>query len=126
MTGALVTVLLLGFQKAPAKPIVVGELMKSPAKYDKKVVSVTGKILQYQERVAKTSQKPYTVFKLTDGKVTVNVYLRNRPATKVKNGDKATVTGTFALEKKVGNNTFKNEIDASNDKVKTNGVKLAK
>ncbi len=122
MTATLITLLVIGFQGAPSKPVLIGDL----AKYDKQTVTVVGKVDKYQERVAKSSQKPYTVFDLNDGKHNVHVYLKGRPGTKVKNGDKVKVTGVYTKEKTVGSQTFKNEIDASSDKVKTNGVKPVK
>ncbi|MBS1722081.1 MAG: hypothetical protein JSS66_03630 [Armatimonadetes bacterium] len=121
MTVALLSLIFVGFQ-APAKPMSVGDLMKSAAKYDRKVVTVVGKVAKYQERVAKKSKRAYTVFDLTDGKATVHVYMQNKPGTKIKDGDKAKVTGPFQREKKVGTQTYKDEIDASVVKGKTNGV----
>lgn len=126
MPAALITLFVLGFQKAAVKPISVSDLVKGAAKYDTKVVSVVGKVDKYDERVAKQSKKPYTVMTLSDGKNTVNVYMKNKPTDKVKKGDKVTVTGVYSKEKKVGSNVFKNEIDASNDKEKSHGVKITK
>lgn len=126
MPAALLTLFVIGFQKTAIKTVTVSDLVKDPVKYDKKSVTVVGKIDKYEERVAKASKKPYTIMIVTDGKSKVNVYMKNKPAAKVKRGDKVTVIGTYSKEKKVGTNVFKNEIDASNDFTKTNGVKPAK
>lgn len=126
MPAALLTLFVIGFQKTAIKTVTVSDLVKDPVKYDKKSVTVVGKIDKYEERVAKASKKPYTIMIVTDGKSKVNVYMKNKPSAKVKKGDKVTVIGTYSKEKKVGTNVFKNEIDASNDFTKTNGVKPAK
>lgn len=122
MTAVLVSTLVLAFQHKAAAPVKTADL----AKYDKKTVTVVGTVEKYEERTSKTSKKPYTLFVVKDASGQVNVYLRNRPAVKIKDGVKVSVTGVYTKEKKVGKQTFKNEIDASDDKVKTNGVKLVK
>lgn len=107
---------------ATVKPVTTDQLPK----FDKKPVKVIGKIEKYEERTAKTSKNEYTVFVLSDAKGKVNIYLKGRPAIKVKNGDKVAVTGLYQKEKKIKDRTFRNEIDASNDRVKTFGIKLQK
>lgn len=119
----LTTLLLLGFQATPAvEKVALSDL----AKHDKKVVTVIGKIDKYEEKTSKSSKKPYTVFVLVEGKAKVNVYMHGHPKSKFKDGDKVEVTGKYQKEKKIKDLVFKNEIDCSNDVVKTNGVKLAK
>ena len=122
MANTLLSILLLGIQAAPTKPITTADLPKM----DKKTVTVVGKVDKYSEKNSKSSMKPYTVFTLIDSKGKVNVYLHGRPGSKFKDGDKVTVTGLYSKEKKIKEMVFKNEIDATNDKVKTNGVKVAK
>ncbi|MBS1712763.1 MAG: hypothetical protein JST30_00350 [Armatimonadetes bacterium] len=122
MTAVLVSTLVLAFQSKSATVVKTVDL----AKFDKKTVTVVGTVEKYEERTSKTSKKPYTLFVVKDASGKVNVYLRNRPDVKLKDGTKVSVTGVYTKEKKVGQQTFKNEIDASNDKVKTNGVKLVK
>jgi|GEM_PF-828482 len=122
VTATFVSILLIGFQAAPPKPITTADL----AKFDKKTVTVVGKIDKYNEKTSRISKKQYTVFTLVDAKGKVNVFLQGRPGSKFKDGDKVIVTGFYRKEKKVKEMVFKNEIDATNDKVKTNGVKLAK
>lgn len=95
----------------------VDDLIKNPAKFDGKVVKVEGVVDKYEERTSKKGN-PYTVFKLK-GKVNfVSIYMQSHPA-KGKSpvdGAKVVVTGFFVKEKKLGNSTYKNEIDASADK----------
>ena len=122
MTATLVSVLLFGLQSAPPKAVLTSDL----AKHDQKVVTVVGKVDKYKEKTSKGAKKPYTVFVVSDAKGKVNVYLQGRPDEKLKDGDKVRVTGLYRKEKKVKEMVFKNEIDATNDKVKTNGVKRVK
>ncbi len=126
MPAALLTLFVLGFQAKTAKPISVSDLMKSVDKYDKKIVQVSGNIESFVEKTSKTSQKPYVLVVVKDAKNKVNIYMRGKAAKVFKKGEKVIVTGLYQKEHKVGKLTFKNEIDASNDKVKTNGIRSAK
>ena len=114
--------IVIGLQTIPTKPVTTDQLPK----FDKKPVKVIGKVEKYEERTAKTSKNQYTVLVLTDAKGKVNVYLHGRPTVKIKNGDKVLVTGLYQKEKKIKDRVFKNEIDASNEKVKAYGIKLQK
>lgn len=122
MPVTLLSLLVVGLQAAPAQKANTAEL----AKYDQKVVKVIGKIEKYEEKTSKSSKKPYTVFVLVDAKGKVNVYMHGHPSPKLKDGDKVEVTGKYSKEKKIKDLVFKNEIDASHDVVKTNGVKILK
>lgn len=122
MSVTLLSILVVGLQAAPAQKANTAEL----AKFDQKIVKVVGKVEKYEEKTSKSSKKPYTVFVLVDEKGKVNVYMHGHPTSKVKDGDKVEVTGKYSKEKKLKDLVFKNEIDASNDVVKTNGVKVVK
>lgn len=122
MSMTVLTMIMLGLQAAAPKPVLTSDLPK----YDQKTVTVVGKIEKYEEKVAKASKKPYTVFTLADSKGKVNIYLRGRPENKLKDGDKVKVTGIYSKEKKIKESVFKNEIDATVDKEKSHGVKLVK
>lgn len=106
-----------------AEKVSVDALMSSAAKYDNKLVTVTGKVAEYQAKTSKAGNT-YTVFKLKGGKQTVNVYLREKLSPPLKDGQKVQLTGTFRQEKKVGAMTFKNEIDATTDRAKGVGVNV--
>jgi hypothetical protein len=109
---------------AGAKPMSakVSEVLKDPAKYDGKAVVVKGIVADFK---AKTSNagNDYYLFDLVEGTESLAVYGQGKLAKAPKDGDKVTVTGKYAKERKVGNRTFKNEIDASVRLDKSFGVK---
>ncbi|MBL8064365.1 MAG: hypothetical protein JNM34_00755 [Chthonomonadaceae bacterium] len=116
----LLATLVLGFQAV--KPVVSADLPK----FDKKAVTVVGKVSEFKEKVAKTSKRPYTIFVLTDRKGKVNVFFQGKLTTRIKDGDKVSVTGLYQKEKKIKDRVYKNEIDATNTKNKNFGVKPVK
>ncbi len=116
---ALVALLVLGPKPIPAK---VDEVLKDPAKFDGKSIAVKGKVEDFRAKVSQAGNA-YTTFDLLDGKEKLHVFLANKPEKPLEEGDKVTVTGRFAKEKKVGSLTFKNEIDASAKIDKVFGVK---
>lgn len=123
-----VTLLLLSLTAIPAiasGPISVDQLIKDSSKLDGKDVVVVGKVKDYLEKTSKKGNK-YVIFKIVGVKETANVYLRDRLAKPVKDGDKVEVTGVYRHEKKVTTFTVKNEIDASKKEGKPYGVKAAK
>lgn len=99
------------------------ELLKDAKKYDGKAVVVRGMVAEFEARTSKRGTK-YTVFKLKDGKDTASVYLKTHLAKPPANQDPVEVSGIFRVEKKVGPQTFTNEIDATPVKDKPYGVKL--
>jgi phosphatidate phosphatase PAH1 len=109
---------------APAKPIPakVAEVLKAPAKYDGKAVTVKGKVAEFKARTSKAGRDYYT-FDLVDGKAKLKVYGGNKLTVAPKDGDSVTVTGKYAKERKVGERTFKDEVDASARLDKAFGVK---
>ena len=115
----LLAVLVLGPKPVPAK---VAEVLKNPAEYDHKSISVKGTVEDFRARTSQAGHD-YTTFDLVDGKQKLPVFLANKLENPPKDGDKVTVTGKFDKEKKVGSLTFKNEIDASAKLDKAFGVK---
>jgi hypothetical protein len=109
---------------APAKPLSakVSEVLKDPAKYDGKAVAVKGVVAEFKARTSKAGND-YFVFDLVEGKEHLAVYGQGKLQNAPKDGDKVTVTGKYAKERKVGSRTFKNEIDASTRLDKSFGVK---
>jgi len=108
-------------QKAPSKPhpkfpvmapISVEDFAKKAKEFDGKLVNVIGVVKSYQAKTSKGGSK-YTIFDLTAGKGSVKIYVHGSLAPDPKNGDRVQVVGTYAVERKVGANTFKNEIDAT-------------
>lgn len=111
---ALLLVLGASMMAFAFEAVSVPDLLKDPSKYDGKDVSVTGVVEGYQERTSKGGNN-YTTFRVKAEAKTVNVWMKNHPAEqqKLKNGYTVVVTGVFAMEKKVGEVVFKNEIDVS-------------
>lgn len=109
---------------ASTKPLSakVSEVLKDPAKYDGKAVAVKGTVAEFKARTSKAAND-YVVFDLVEGKDHLAVYGQGKLQKAPKDGDKVTVTGKYAKERKVGSRTFKNEIDASARLDKSFGVK---
>ncbi len=103
-------------QKEPAKPketpikTTISAIQKEPDKFDNKLVQVEGTVERIDKRVSRAGNE-YTTFQLRSGRDRVNVFTYGHPD--VDDGDKVVVVGRYRKEKKVGNQTFKNEIDAS-------------
>jgi len=112
-----------------AEKVAVADLVKDPAKFDGKVVTLTGKAMKFKQKTSKAGN-PYFNFKLvgkTDDDV-VSIYGHGKLEKELENETVVEVTGRFAKEKKVGTMTFTNEIDVSKDandpKTKDFGVKV--
>jgi DNA polymerase III alpha subunit len=109
MKALLSLVALASLTAAPQKATVV-ELLKDGKKFDQKTVVVAGSVDKFDQRTSKAGH-PYFVFKLKDKTKWVNVYGKGTLKPPVKDGDKVEVTGEFRAEKKVGDRTFRNEIE---------------
>jgi DNA polymerase III alpha subunit len=113
MKALLSLVALASLTAAPQKATVV-ELLKDGKKFDQKTVVVVGVMDKFEQRTSKAGHA-YFVFRLKDKTKWVNVYGKGtfQPPVKppVINGDKVEVNGKFRVEKKVGDRTFRNEIE---------------
>jgi DNA polymerase III alpha subunit len=124
MRSIILSVSLLSVVAARAAEVVALDvLLKSPDKHHEKVVVAKGKVEDLENKVSKRGN-PYTVFKLVQGKATVNVYVRGKMESAPKNGQMVQVTGIFRKEKKLRDFVVKNEIDASPSDDKKHGVKV--
>lgn len=112
---------------AGVKPITgkVSDVLKSPAKFDGKVVAISGKVSKFTARTSR-SGNAYFLFKLEEGKDQLSVYGQGKLKDVPKDGATVVVTGKFEKERKVGDRTYKNEIDASARLDKSFGVKIKK
>ena len=115
----LLPLLLLAPKPVPAK---IADILKTPAKYDGKAIVVKGRVKDLKAKTSKAG-RDYYLFELVDGKTTLKVYGGDKLAKPPKDGDKVTVTGRYAHERKVGDRVFKDEIDASTRLDKAFGVK---
>lgn len=123
-TSAIATAL-FALAAIAAAPVTVDDLIKNVGKYNDKTVTVVGRVADYNEKTSKRGN-PYITFLLRGKTETANVFLQGRLKKSLKNGDQVEVTGTFRKEKKVGERTFKNEIDATAEKGKPDNIKPAK
>jgi len=111
----LLTTVLTYYVYANAQVLTVSEILNHPEKYHLKTVQVKGEVLDVKHKVSKRGNE-YTVFVLSDGKKSLNVFTFGTPEINV--GDKVKVEGTFYKVKYVGRYTFYNEIDASKGLIK--------
>lgn len=109
-----------------AEKVTVKDIVKDGSKYDKKVVTTSGKVAKFEQRTSRAGNS-YFVFEVVEekDKAKVNVYGRGKLDLKVQNGDKVEVTGYYRVEKKVGDQTFKNELEIKLDP-KTPPIKIVK
>ena len=111
----LLTTVLTYYVYANAQVLTVSEILNHPEKYHLKTVQVKGEVLDVKHKVSKRGNE-YTVFVLSDGKKSLNVFTFGTPEINV--GDKVKVEGIFYKVKYVGRYTFYNEIDASKGLIK--------
>jgi RecJ-like exonuclease len=111
----LLTTVLTYYVYANAQGLTVSEILNHPDKYHLKTVQVRGEVLDVKHKISKRGNV-YTVFVLSDGKESLNVFTFGTPEINV--GDKVKVEGTFYKVKYVGRYTFYNEIDASKGLIK--------
>lgn len=108
----LASLLFVAVTVAAPQKATVSALLKTPAKFDKKVVTVKGKVDRFVARSNKEG-KDYVLFQLVDKTEKVSIYGQIKLAKNPKNGDTVEVTGQYFKEKLVGKRTYKNEIDIS-------------
>lgn len=105
--------MLVGAMAFAAEKATVAELLKSPEKYDGKVVTVTGKAVKFQQKTSKAGNDYFTL-KLVGKTDEENINVFGHGKHKVLKDDVTIeVTGKFAKEKKVGTVTYKFEVDVS-------------
>ena len=106
VVGALLVVLppLPAFSQA----LSVASLVENPGRYDGKVVTVSGVITAYRERVSRAGN-PYTTFRLQEGGASVGVFAWGHRG--LREGARVRVTGVFQRVRRVGRFTFYNEIE---------------
>lgn len=117
---ALITLALIASVAFAADKMTVKELVADAKKFDGKPVTVSGLVDKFKQKTSKKGNDYFT-FKLVDKgdkKKIVNLYGQGKPKVEVKDGQLLSVTGTYRLEKTVGNSTFKNEIQVKPDTVR--------
>jgi hypothetical protein len=85
----------------------VRELVETPDRFDGKILTVRGTVTNLYRETSRRSN-PYYTFSLSDGLRVVRVFSFGDTA--CRNGESATVEGTFNRVKKTGTYTFYNEV----------------
>lgn len=113
-TFVLATVLLWAQPLSAQQQVTVQALLSDGKRYDGKQVVLVGVVRELKEKVSRKGNHYYT-FKLAEGDQQVSVFSYGKPT--VREGDRVRVTGKFAVEKRVGYATYRNEIDITKGKV---------
>ena len=112
LSFSLVALTALSFAAAVLTP---SDVMKSPEKYDSKVIKVRGIVKKFTGRTSKAGSD-YITFQLTSGSNWIAIYSHGKLDKPLKDGDKVEVEGKFTKLKTVSTMTFKNELDCSGKK----------
>jgi len=105
---------------AAADTLTVKQLQADVKRYDGKEITATGKVEKFAQKVSKAGND-YFVFTLvdkTDRKCLVSIFGRGKVSNAPKDGDTVEVKGTYKIEKKLGNVTYKNELETKPNLVK--------
>lgn len=104
---ALLTALALSQDKLTVK-----ELRANVKKFDTKEISVSGRVENFKQKTSRTGNDYFTFLLVdkVDRTKAIHVYGRGKALKPLLTKDLVLVTGTFRTEKKVGDMTFKNEI----------------
>jgi hypothetical protein len=114
-----VAILILGILSltnkfSEAAEATIEKILSSKETYHGKEVSVSGKVSGFRQKTSKIGN-PYTTFSLVgDSGAILNIYFQGH--TQVDEGKSAKVTGIYRKEKRVGEYTFENEIEATDIK----------
>ena len=110
--GLAIAVAALAFA---ADKTAIADILKDAAKFDGKVLTVTGKVHNFKQKTSKAGNPYYNLKLVNKEGEQVSVYGRGKAENELKDDQVVEVTGKFAKEKKVGSVTFKNEIDVAKD-----------
>lgn len=100
-------------------------ILKSPAKFDHKVITVTGVVSHFSAKTSKAGSK-YFLFDLMSGKDKIAVFGRGALKVNPKDGSKVEATGQFETARKSGDRVYKNELDVTSTGKDKNGVTVVK
>jgi DNA polymerase III alpha subunit len=107
----VLTVVLCGNFSDAAQETTVEKTLANKDSFDGKEVSVSGTVSKLKLKTSKGGNE-YTTFSLINGSgVSLNVFVWGH--SKIKEGQKVKVIGTYRKDKKVGRYTFYNEIEAT-------------
>jgi hypothetical protein len=102
----------------------IADLVKKPESFDKKTVTVTGKVEKFKAKTSKAGND-YYVFDLTEGKEKIAVYGRGKLEKAPKDGDKVEVEGKFEKEHKINEDySVKNQVTVGGKKGEAPKLKI--
>jgi hypothetical protein len=108
----VLTIVLGGFSICPAIETIVDKILADKNSYDGKEVSVSGTVSANLKFKTTKGGKDYTTFSLLgDSGRRINVFIWGK--LKFKGGQKVRVTGIYHKVMRVGQSTFRNEIEAT-------------
>jgi hypothetical protein len=108
----VLTIVLGGFSICPAIATTVDKILADKNSYDGKEVSVSGTVSANLKFKTIKGGKDYTTFSLLgDSGRRINVFIWGK--LKFKGGQKVRVTGIYHKVMRVGQSTFRNEIEAT-------------
>ncbi len=91
------------------------DLVKSPEKFDGKVITTSGTVAKFQAKTSKIGNK-YFIFEVKSGEAKISLYGRGELAKAPKDGQKVEVTGKFEKEHKMRDFSVKNQLTVAGDK----------
>ncbi|MCC6402460.1 MAG: hypothetical protein IT207_00445 [Fimbriimonadaceae bacterium] len=109
MFAAVLAIFSFYLLPAPATP---AELLAQRGAFHRRTVIVRGALADYRPRTSRAGNQ-YTTFSLASGGSKVTVFHRGHANPPLRNGDRVIVTGLFEKERKVGNFTVQNQLDAT-------------
>ncbi len=95
--------------------VTVKELRANVKKFDKKEISVSGRVENFKQKTSRTGNDYFTFLLVdkVDRTKAIHVYGLGKANKPLLTKDLVLVTGTFRTEKKVGDIVFKNEIQVA-------------
>jgi DNA polymerase III alpha subunit len=93
-----------------AEKVSIQAVLSNPDGYDHKEVTIGGKATKVRPRVSRKGNEYTTLTLIDDSKKGMNIFTWGHA--KVAEGPKVTITGIYQKVKRVGKNTFYNEVEA--------------
>jgi DNA polymerase III alpha subunit len=88
----------------------IPEILSNPDKYDGQEVTLQGQATKVRPRVSKKGNEYTTLTLIDDSGKGMNIFTWGHPS--LTEGQKVTVRGIYQKVKRVGRNTFYNEVEA--------------
>ena len=93
-----------------AEKVSIQAVLSNPDSYDRQEVTIEGKASKVRPRVSRRGNEYTTLTLIDDSGKAMNIFTWGHA--KVAEGQKVTITGIYQKVKRVGKNTFYNEVEA--------------